>query len=121
MASRPVTARMVVITTPPAAATSGWPSNTKGMVKAATIAASAEPASTQLCASGGGKTWKAIDCPTLLVQGRESDILDDAIAKRMIDAQPRAQLAVVAGAGHTVPGDQPDVFLRVLSEFLARA
>ena len=63
--------------------------------------------------------WKAIDCPTLLVQGQESDILDDAIAKRMIDAQPRARLAVVPEAGHTVPGDQPAAFMRVLSEFLA--
>lgn len=62
--------------------------------------------------------WKAIDCPTLLVQGRESDILDDEIAKRMIDAQPRARLAVVPGAGHTVPGDQPEAFLNLLNDFL---
>jgi pimeloyl-ACP methyl ester carboxylesterase len=62
--------------------------------------------------------WKAIDCPTLLVQGRESDILDDTIAAKMIDAQPRAKLAVVPEAGHTVPGDQPEAFLRLISDFL---
>jgi esterase len=62
--------------------------------------------------------WKAIDCPTLLVQGQESDVLDDEIAKRMIEAQPRARLAVIPGAGHTVPGDQPDAFMQVVTTFL---
>ncbi|MBM4195266.1 MAG: alpha/beta hydrolase [Gemmatimonadetes bacterium] len=62
--------------------------------------------------------WRAIDCPTLLVQGRESDILDDTIAKKMIESQPRARLAVVPEAGHTVPGDQPEAFLGLLKEFL---
>ena len=62
--------------------------------------------------------WKAIDVPTLLVRGAESDILTDEIAQQMIEAQPRARLAVVPGAGHTVPGDQPEVFLRLLDEFL---
>ena len=64
--------------------------------------------------------WKAIDCPTLIVQCRESDILDDAIAKCMMDEQPRASLSVVADAGHTVPGDQPEAFLRLLNDFLTR-
>ncbi|MBI1736714.1 MAG: alpha/beta hydrolase [Candidatus Rokubacteria bacterium] len=62
--------------------------------------------------------WKAIAAPTLLVRGADSDILSDGIAQRMIDAQPRAQLAVVPGAGHTVPGDQPEAFLRLLTGFL---
>ena len=62
--------------------------------------------------------WKSIAVPTLLVRGADSDILTDEIAQRMIDTQPRARLAVVSGAGHTVPGDQPAAFLRLLSEFL---
>ena len=65
-------------------------------------------------------SWKAIAVPTLLVRGAESDVLDDAIAQRMIDVQPRARLAVVPGAGHTVPGDQPEAFLRLLTDFLGR-
>lgn len=62
--------------------------------------------------------WTALACPTLLIQGAESDLLTDEIAKRMIEAQPHARLAVVPGAGHTVPGDQPAAFLRLLTEFL---
>lgn len=62
--------------------------------------------------------WGAIQCPTLLVRGSESDILTDEIAKRMIDALPHARLAVVGGAGHTVPGDQPAAFQALLREFL---
>ena len=62
--------------------------------------------------------WKTLACPTLLVRGAESDILTDDIAQRMLAAQPRARLAEVAGAGHTVPGDRPAEFLAVLREFL---
>ena len=62
--------------------------------------------------------WGAIQCPTLLVRGSESDILTNEIAKRMIDALPHARLAVVEGAGHTVPGDQPAAFQALLREFL---
>jgi pimeloyl-ACP methyl ester carboxylesterase len=62
--------------------------------------------------------WQAIACPTLLVRGAESDVLTDETAKRMVDAQPHARLVVVAGAGHTVPGDQPAAFQALLREFL---
>jgi pimeloyl-ACP methyl ester carboxylesterase len=62
--------------------------------------------------------WRAIQCPTLLIRGSESDILTDEIAKHMLDALPHARLAVVPEAGHTVPGDQPAVFQALLREFL---
>jgi pimeloyl-ACP methyl ester carboxylesterase len=62
--------------------------------------------------------WRAIACPTLLVRGAESDILTEETAKRMIDELPAARLVVVAGAGHTVPGDQPAAFQSLLREFL---
>src|ERR1051325_5497615 len=35
--------------------------------------------------------WRAIACPTLIVRGAESDILDAEIAKKMLDAQPHAR------------------------------
>jgi esterase len=63
--------------------------------------------------------WSAIACPTLLVRGEESDILSPEIARRMLDTQPRARLIEVPGAGHTVPGDQPDAFRALLGAFLA--
>jgi pimeloyl-ACP methyl ester carboxylesterase len=62
--------------------------------------------------------WRAIRCPALLVRGSESDILSAEIAARMIETQPLARLAEVPDAGHTVPGDQPEAFLRLLREFL---
>jgi esterase len=62
--------------------------------------------------------WRAIRCPVLLVRGDQSDVLSDETAKRMVDEQPAARLAVVAGAGHTVPGDQPAAFQSLLREFL---
>ncbi|PYM24503.1 MAG: alpha/beta hydrolase [Candidatus Rokuibacteriota bacterium] len=62
--------------------------------------------------------WRAIRCPTLLVRGSDSDILTEEIAKRMLEARPDARLAVVPGAGHTVPGDQPAAFQLLLREFL---
>ena len=64
------------------------------------------------------RQWRAIACPTLLVRGAESDVLSETTAKRMIDALSTARLVVVAGAGHTVPGDQPAAFQSLLREFL---
>jgi len=62
--------------------------------------------------------WRAIACPTLLVRGADSDVLSAESAKRMLEENPTARLAEVAGAGHTVPGDQPAVFRALLDEFL---
>jgi pimeloyl-ACP methyl ester carboxylesterase len=62
--------------------------------------------------------WRALRCPTLLVRGAESDILSSETAKEMVEAQPLARLVEVAEAGHTVPGDQPAVFLELVRQFL---
>jgi pimeloyl-ACP methyl ester carboxylesterase len=62
--------------------------------------------------------WRALACPTLLVRGVDSDILTADIATKMIEAQPNARLVDVPDAGHTVPGDQPAVFITLLREFL---
>jgi pimeloyl-ACP methyl ester carboxylesterase len=63
--------------------------------------------------------WAAIACPALIVRGAESDILSPEIAKRMLETQPHARLVEVENAGHTVPGDQPEVFLKIVRDFLA--
>jgi len=65
--------------------------------------------------------WRALQCPTLLVRGAESDVLDAGTAKRMLETQPRARMVEVPGAGHTVPGDRPAEFLAALREFLTDA
>jgi pimeloyl-ACP methyl ester carboxylesterase len=62
--------------------------------------------------------WQAITCPVLLVRGADSDVLAPETAKRMLETNPRARLVEVPGAGHTVPGDQPETFRRLLAEFL---
>lgn len=62
--------------------------------------------------------WAALECPTLLVRGAESDILSPEIAKRMLEALRDARLIEVPGAGHTVPGDQPGQFQALLRDFL---
>lgn len=62
--------------------------------------------------------WRALTCPTLLVRGAESDILSADIAAKMVEAQRKARLVEVPGAGHTVPGDQPEAFVKLLREFL---
>jgi pimeloyl-ACP methyl ester carboxylesterase len=36
----------------------------------------------------------------------------------MLEENPEAQFVEVAGAGHTVPGDQPAAFRALLDEFL---
>jgi len=52
------------------------------------------------------------------VRGADSDVLSAEIAKQMLAENPAARLVEVAGAGHTVPGDQPAAFRALLDEFL---
>src|SRR5262245_6759081 len=63
--------------------------------------------------------WRGIACPILLVRGADSDVLSPEIAKRMLEENPNTRYAEVAGAGHTVPGDQPAAFRALLTDFLS--
>ena len=68
------------------------------------------------------ETWqlfRGIRVPTLLVRGAESDVLTPEVAERVVAEMPRARLSVVARAGHSVPGDNPDDFTAMVREFLA--
>ncbi|HET7876077.1 MAG TPA: alpha/beta fold hydrolase [Methylomirabilota bacterium] len=65
--------------------------------------------------------WPAlsrIPRPILLVRGTESDILCPEVARRMIEAFPTGRLVEMPGAGHTVPGDKPEEFARIVRSFL---
>ena len=65
--------------------------------------------------------WEAVrrlQCPTLLINGAESDILAPDAAQRMVATIPRGQLATVAGAGHSVMGDNPEGFYQAVKTFL---
>ena len=59
-----------------------------------------------------------IPCPTLVVRGAESDILSPEVAKKMTERLPDGRLVEIPGAGHTVPADRPDDFVRHVRAFL---
>ena len=59
-----------------------------------------------------------ITCPTLVIHGSESDLLDYMIAVEMASTMLKATLAEIEGAGHNVPMDKPDTFEKVVSNFL---
>ncbi len=59
-----------------------------------------------------------ITCPTLVVRGAESDILAPDVAKKMAERLPDGRLVEIAGAGHTVPVDRPQEFVREIRGFL---
>jgi len=64
--------------------------------------------------------WPAlqrISCPTLVVWGRESDVLSEAQARRMVDVLPQAELVAVPGVGHSPTLVEP-VALAALERFL---
>jgi pimeloyl-ACP methyl ester carboxylesterase len=59
-----------------------------------------------------------IRCPTLVLRGEESPILDEEIAARMVSSLPDGRLYVFRGAGHALPRLRPEEFARVVREFL---
>ena len=60
-----------------------------------------------------------IPCPTLIVRGAESDILSAEVAKKMAERLPDGRVVEIPGAGHTVPADRPEEFVRQIRAFLA--
>src|SRR5262245_58370417 len=64
---------------------------------------------------------RRLTVPTLLVRGRESDILSDAGVREFLAHLPNAQYVDVGGAGHMVAGDRNDAFTEAVRGFLARA
>jgi pimeloyl-ACP methyl ester carboxylesterase len=59
-----------------------------------------------------------IPCPTLIVRGAESDILAPEVAKKMAERLPDGRVVEIEGAGHTVPADRPEEFVREIRGFL---
>jgi pimeloyl-ACP methyl ester carboxylesterase len=63
---------------------------------------------------------RALTIPTLLVRGRQSDLLSEEGARRFLELAPHAEFADVAGAGHMVAGDANDAFNDAVVSFLER-
>ena len=59
-----------------------------------------------------------IACPTLIVRGGDSLVLDREGAEHLRQAIQGSQLVEVADAGHTVPGDNPLGFETAVKPFL---
>jgi len=61
----------------------------------------------------------AIRCPTLIVAGDEDTTVPRASAELLRRRIPNARLLVVPGSGHATPYDQPDLFNRLVLEFVS--
>lgn len=73
---------------------------------------------------GDGDLWAAVSSltvPVLLVRGMAAgSVVDDADEAELLRRQPDAQVERVAGAGHSVQGDQPVVLARLVDDFVPR-
>jgi pimeloyl-ACP methyl ester carboxylesterase len=61
---------------------------------------------------------RSLKVPTLLVRGRQSDLLSEDGARRFLNLVPHAKFADVGGAGHMVAGDRNDAFNDAIVSFL---
>lgn len=61
---------------------------------------------------------RRITCPTLLITGARSDVVDAEAADEFLDAVPHAEHVRVEGARHMVAGDANDAFTRTVLEFI---
>ena len=82
-----------------------------------------DPAAMQVFAEVGGAfdfwpLYDAIRCPTLVLRGENSDLLEPHVAEEMTRRGPRAQLVGVPGCGHAPMLNTADQFA-VLKGFLA--
>ena len=57
-------------------------------------------------------------CPTLLVHGASSPVLTLEMAERFAASAACVELVSIPGAGHSVAGDKPEEFLKVVEAFL---
>jgi len=59
-----------------------------------------------------------IRCPSLIIRGKESRVMEREIAREMSAIIPNGSFAEIPKAAHPVHTDNPAEFLRVVSEFL---
>ncbi|MGB3433705.1 alpha/beta fold hydrolase [Achromobacter sp.] len=64
---------------------------------------------------------EALACPTLVVRGGRSDYLQARTAHDMAARNPNVEWIEIAGAGHYIHDDQPEVFNQAVGGFLRRA
>ena len=59
-----------------------------------------------------------IPCPTLVVRGKETDLLPLEVAQRMVRELPQGQMVEIPRAGHMVFEDNPEDFITAVRNFL---
>ena len=59
--------------------------------------------------------------PTLVVAGRQDSTVGYAAAADLLDDYPRATLAVLDGAGHALPHEQPGLLAGLIEDWLTRS
>ena len=59
--------------------------------------------------------------PTAAFSRRDERLVGYAAAADLLDHYPRATLAVLDGAGHALPHEQPDALAALLDDWLARS
>ena len=62
--------------------------------------------------------WSRVRCPTLIVRGRQSDLLNHEVAVRMREAVPGSRLAELEGGGHWFYQERPTDFEATVRWFL---
>jgi pimeloyl-ACP methyl ester carboxylesterase len=65
--------------------------------------------------------WPAlpkIACPTLIVRGKETDLLSPEVAQKMVEAMPNAVVVEIERAGHMVFEDNPQDFNTAVGAWL---
>lgn len=74
-----------------------------------------------------GERWElsatdgpAYERPTLIVAGRQDSVVGYAAAVDVLADYPRATVAVLDGAGHALPHEQPELLTGLLRDWLAR-
>ena len=85
------------------------------------VASPPDPAGWQAQAAAG-TTFPGVDgpitAPTLILQGTEDNVVDQRNAQVLADRIPGAHIELFAGSGHLFFWEQPDEFVRIVSEFL---
>ncbi len=61
-----------------------------------------------------------ITIPTMLIRGKDSDVVDDAGVEDMKRRVPQTEVFDVNGAGHMIAGDKNDAFAGGITTFLQR-
>jgi pimeloyl-ACP methyl ester carboxylesterase len=61
---------------------------------------------------------RAISIPLMLVRGRLSELVDEAMVAEFVKLAPHAECADVSEAGHMVAGDKNDIFTNAVLGFL---